>query len=357
MSSDKILKRIGFLLSYDFHIHFFQTVIDELKRHPKEFEIYVESTVENLKQRHVDIIFFASGYGLKEFPRATKIQVFHSCLISKGVQYHPLHKENDFIVTTSTKETEIYKQHGTEPKMAFLPFGNTQTDLLFRAPKLSHKDLGLDPNVPTILYAPTFTKELTSISSFKNNLVRILRGSNNEKRNIIIKVHPAINTSNKVIQKKFPGRLSTFKMWQGWFEEAERQEGVHFVHDFDEDITEYMKLSDVLVGDVSGVNFIWLATGKPMILFNSWRTILARVKNFLHLPSYFDANGPEWMYRRKMGYQSYSTSKVSELIKKALKSDPMKKERENLISILFDSNADGNTGKRIVEHIRETPHS
>ena len=125
----------------------------------------------------------------QKFPHAIKIQVFHSCLISKGVQYHPLHKENDFILATSAKEIEIYKQHGTEPKRKFLPFGNTHTDLLFSAPKLNLKNLGLDPTVPTILYAPTFTNELTSISAFKNNLVSILRGKNNEKRNVIIKVH------------------------------------------------------------------------------------------------------------------------------------------------------------------------
>ena len=179
-------------------------------------------------------------------------------------------------------------------------------------------------------------------------MVSILRGKNNEKRNVIIKVHPAINTSNIVIQKKFPKRLATFKQWRDWFEQAEQHEGVHFVRDFDEDITEYMKLSDVLVGDVSGVNFIWLATGKPMVLYNSWKTIPARAKNLLRLPSYYDSRGPEWLYRGKMGYQTFRKSKISELIDNALKSDPMKGERENLISLLFDSNADGNTENELL---------
>ena len=86
MSGEKKLELV--FLSYDFHIHYFRTIIDELRKHPLEFKVYIETTIENLNQRPKHI-FFASGCRFKEFPHAIKIQVFHSCLISKGVQYHP----------------------------------------------------------------------------------------------------------------------------------------------------------------------------------------------------------------------------------------------------------------------------
>lgn len=103
---------------------------------------------------------------------------------------------------------------------------------------------------PTILYAPTFTKDVTSVNVMDSLIDRLCQ---EKDWNWIISFHPlitdpAIVNRYKELEKKYPGKVQYLEVNNG--------------------ITRFLK-SDVMLADSSGVICEYLMFGKPVVTYRN----------------------------------------------------------------------------------------
>ena len=108
-------------------------------------------------------------------------------------------------------------------------------------------------NLPIILYNPHWNKKLSSLYKDGENIVNKLISTN--RYNVIFSPHPFINYHNKLLKYKFKF-LKSKNLVIDW-------SSIHKIN-FD-----YMKISDIYLGDGGSSAYEWLYFNKPMIFYNS----------------------------------------------------------------------------------------
>jgi glycosyltransferase involved in cell wall biosynthesis len=113
-------------------------------------------------------------------------------------------------------------------------------------------DLGLDPSLPTVLYAPTWSP-YSSLSTSGESIIKSLARLGT---NVIVKLHDrSYDTSD---------RASGGIDWRQQIERVCRENGVHLAQDFD--VSPYLFVADALVTDHSSVGFEFTLLDRPIVI-------------------------------------------------------------------------------------------
>lgn len=196
--------------------------------------------------------------------------------------------------------------------------------------KLDLLDLGLSPDKPTILYAPTFYP--SSIECLPKNFPKLLHNYN-----IIIKPH-----FFSLVKKKYNAQKSAFKRW-------EKYENVYVASLNEVSSLPFMDISSIIISDASSTLFEFTALNKPAIWCDfyklrwSYRGILKfRFKNRLD---------DDLKYFGKVAQRVTNTAELIEQTHKHLK-NPSIKERERMeMTELLTGKVDGLCSQRISNFI------
>lgn len=205
------------------------------------------------------------------------------------------------------------------PKLDPVFNGSWQQDELLR-------EMGLDNQNRTLLFAPTFNPELSMIPHIGFDLDRIVP----DYINVIIKLHGAAPEDWK----------------QGFRDCARRSPNIYYTEDLD--IGRCFIAADAMLSDVSSVIYEFLSLGKPVILFDS--PTMRQYPNF-------DETDLEHRFR-DVGQRVSDARGIRDALMKTFlsKSAP---DRFRQIGERFVSVRDGSSAKRVVtaavELLKEKP--
>jgi len=238
----------------------------------------------------------------------------------------------DFICVGDDNMADSLRQAGIEPKEFWLT-GYPQLDPLFR--RDPPPSLPLDPDQPTVVFAPTWNPGLSAAPVLGDRLAELIRGDGSPL-NIIIKPHPHL-----------PVRRGK---WMGWWRRlARRDSRVHLVEDAAVDITPYLLAADVLVSDASSVIFLFLALDRPIVA----------VTHPLHRfdPAY-DRDDLNWRWRDMAAEVTDPRRQLAAAVRTALAQPDERGEiRRRYAEELFGPRRDGRNAERVGEHILATLES
>lgn len=218
------------------------------------------------------------------------------------------------------------------PNNEFKDVGYAKLDPLFNAeePELSLLDLDLDPNKPTILYAPTFFP--SSIECFAKQWPQEMA-----QYNLIIKPHFFSLTKSKYAkQRKLIKHWSTFS-------------NVYIAPISDYSLLPFMNIADIMMSEVSSAVFEFAAMDKPVV----WC-------DFYHLR--WSYRGP-FKYRldnrldddlaifHKLCERAESPQKVKEVVAECVRHPDKKSAARKQITKDMVGVTDGKCSQRIVDYL------
>ena len=184
-------------------------------------------------------------------------------------------------------------------------------------------------NLPNLLIAPTYNKDLNLMEDLMNHERELLDLSRNF--NIIFKPHP-------VLPKKYPEQFDFMHHM------SEESSGIDYVEESHSDISDYIIWSDVVLGDCSGALILALASCKPIVAYDN----PDRCKS-----PYFDPDGVEWTKRDKYAYRINSFQRIQTRLKTILSDDFLLRDRRELRDLIYGESVDGQSAKRIALNIKE----
>jgi len=248
-------------LLYDFilknergEVYWFSTNIN---RFGTKDDIWLE-TNEKVIQYNPDVIFAPGNIVPAHWP-GLKVQIFHGL----GEEKHGHYRLNglfDMYCTPGPFITEKFNRINKNGKYIIAETGWPKLDSI--SENKSSKKI-FNNNNPTILYAPTFSKKLTS--AFKLfDAIKTLQGFD---YNWIVKFHELIDKS--LVKQYMSIESDHFKIVDG------------------HNILVNMIKSDVLLTDTSSVAYEYLLFDKPIITFNA----KTRIDKGINIFSPIDLNG------------------------------------------------------------------
>ncbi|WP_045213790.1 CDP-glycerol glycerophosphotransferase family protein [Desulfonatronovibrio magnus] len=208
----------------------------------------------------------------------------------------------------------------------FIPIevtGFIKSDLLF-GPDSSNREkfctkYNINPDKKILLYAPTYNKELSSIPSIKDNIVKLV----NKDTNLIIKLHHMTPPEWKEMYKKIAGNNDNILYLK------------------DNEYSSMMHAADVMVSDVSSIFVEFMLLDKPVVLFNN--------PELINFPDY-NPNNIEYKIRDAV-QEADTFPQLQQEIEKALENSQMlSAQRRHYIEEL-DYGQDGQSAGRAGEAI------
>ena len=164
------------------------------------------------------------------------------------------------------------------------------------------KQYGFNPELPVILYAPTFPPKYTSASDLHDTIKKL----NNEKYNWIIKFHPLMD---KIVQEKY---------------KQLENENLRVVDELN--ILPIMAGSDIMITDTSSVAYEFLTFNRPLITYQA-------------------------LARKDKGINIQSPTELSSAIERSLNSPKeFLSNRKNCLQDIHPY-SDGNSSNRILKEI------
>ncbi len=140
------------------------------------------------------------------------------------------------------------------PSDKFVQVGFSKLDPMFNGQEkgLNYKQLGLDINKPTVLYAPTFNP--SSLECFPDDWPNDFSGYN-----ILIKPHTFTYTIEQYAKQR-----TKLERWA-------RFSNVYVASPLDLSLLPFMKKADILLSEASSTLFEFAALGKPVIVCNFFK--------------------------------------------------------------------------------------
>lgn len=322
--------RVGFFHALPFHRPILEPVRDALSGH----ETVLSADRDELVRFAPDVLVLADSADLEFFrlrlPRTWLGSVRHGMIGKRGPERLPKREEArrfDFLCVDEGFWPEQYKRADAEPG-AYWFTGYPQLDPLFRRDPFP--DSGLDPALPTVLYAPTWNLGLSSAPILGDRLLELVRGDG-PPLNLIIKPHPAIAM-----------RRPNWLRW--WREIACSDARVRLIAEPDADVTGAMLGSDLMISDASSVIFEFLALDRPIVLVNNPRHV--------HDPAY-DPNDIVWRWR-DLADEVTDPALLAGAVAAAL-SDPSRHgaKRAAYADELFGAHRDGQNHLRVAHKLAE----
>jgi len=192
------------------------------------------------------------------------VQIFHGCsLKNRAIHKKALDYDRLFLVGPYMRQKfiETWKLAGDDPR--FENIGMPKLDAFFDG-SLDRQELagrlGLDPKLPTVIYAPTRTTETSSsLQLFGRRIIETVAGM---PVNFLIKLHDRAYRQWKDSMKED---------WEAILQSYEGHPRVRPV--FDYDVVPYLYASDVLISDISSVVNEFTLLDRPIVLIDVPRLI------------------------------------------------------------------------------------
>lgn len=325
-------QRVAFYLDQPFHAAILGSVHELLR---ERVETLVSADRAAVVRFAPHVLVQASFADLGYFRRALPVTVIGSVdhgLTPKGVPRRiarlaePAGRHFDFICVGDDNMANSLRQAGIEPA-EFWYTGYPQLDPLFR--RDPPPNLPLDPDQPTVLFAPTWNPGLSAAPVLGDRLAELIRGDG-PPLNIIIKPHPHLPVRRR--------------RWMRWWERlAATDPRVHLVADADSDVTPYLLAADLLVSDASSVTFMFLALDRPIVL----------ITHPLHRfdPAY-DPDDLNWRWRDMADEVTDPGRQLAAATRRALAAPDARREiRRRYAEELFGPRRDGRNAQRVAEHV------
>jgi CDP-Glycerol:Poly(glycerophosphate) glycerophosphotransferase len=279
---------------------------------------------------HVLVMGFFSHleFFRRTLPESFIVNIRHGMIGKGGLHRLPQRasaRRFDAVAVGDRVRIADYERSGARPGV-FWETGYPQLDPLFR--RVPAPPLPIDPDRPTLLYAPTWNLGLTSVTMLGDRLIELVR-ARAPGLNVIIKPHPVIGDWRP--------------QWMArWARMAATHSGVHLVADTHVDIVPYLLASDVLLSDASSVIFEFLALDRPVIAVNN----PLRTAD----PAWY----PEdivWRWR-DLAQEVYEARELPAAVEIALHNPSARQERRQAYARqLFGRFTDGRNAERIAERI------
>ncbi|MBU2044809.1 MAG: CDP-glycerol glycerophosphotransferase family protein [Candidatus Omnitrophica bacterium] len=196
-------------------------------------------------------IYISPDYHMVDNSYSSTIQFFHTTSFRNfSVSQEARKFDQIFLIGPYMKrkfiEAGIFAAEDPRLKEVGMP----QTDsLLDNIDTGLSKRLGLDENLPTILYAPVWAP----IESFLEDVQKTLKALTTLKANLLLKLHD-----------KFYYQQVNKIRWREYLDSILKEnKNVQLINDFD--IIPYMRISDLLVSDVSAVVHQFSILDKPIV--------------------------------------------------------------------------------------------
>lgn len=192
------------------------------------------------------------------------------------------------------------------------------------------KQAGLDPNKPTLLYAPTFYP--SSIEMLDKNWPLQLA-----EYNLIIKPHFFTYT-----KKRYKKQMSRLKHWQSF-------NNVYFAAQHEHSLLPFMQVADLLISDASSTLFEFIALGKPAI----WCDFYKLRWSYRGLFSYrFKQRlDPDLQFFAEVATQVKSSKDLLPAIQQLIENPSIKADKRIEYTAKMVGVVDGKASDRIVEYL------
>lgn len=247
-------------------------------------------------------------------------------LISKGAFYTDaplIERENiaDLICVPGEFHREKLKRYVQKP---VLVSGLTKFDPVWSG-ELQRDDIlrgyGIDPGRKVVLYAPTFTPELSSVPMVTDSVAKWV----DSEMQLLIKLHGMSP----------PEWVELYRLM------ADKHANISFIDEMD--LTPAMVAADLMVSDVSSAFMEFAALDKPVVLINN-----PRRTSFVG----FDPRDVEYAWR-DIGVEADNPAEVPTLIKEELANPERLSEKRMTYSGRLVGPRDGKASERIVNGVRE----
>ena len=243
-----------------------EPIRSELKNKGYEILWYVDQTILNdfpyksdphctsikeLKSFDSDAIFVC-GNAVPHYLKGVKAQVFHGFAGEKKGHFR-IRSYFDLYLTQGPYFTKVFLENKKKHKdFEVIETGWSRIDNLFKknSELVKRKKNLLEKynKEKILLYAPTFSPKLTSATYLKKEIISI---SDKTSYLLLIKFHPLMNDS---LKKEY---------------ENIAKENTNILIYNDNDISDLLKISDLLISDTSSVIYEFSLLNKPVITFNN----------------------------------------------------------------------------------------
>lgn len=328
------LKKQGIESSFVFYPSIHDDIIKQIIIDEELESVWVkdqEQACELYLSKKADWIFFANA-----FPYLDKIHT-----VSKSAQLgHGIGPKASYYTKSDTPMTVRFVEgeyrcsrlRAMYPDDSFVNVGFCKLDPILNNQSVNFdlKALGLDPNKPTVTYAPTFYP--SSIERFPKSWPELF-----SDYNILIKPHYF-----SIVKSKYKKQKSLLEYWAQY-------DNVYLAKTEDYSLVPFLATSDVLISDASSALFEFAALNKPVI----WC-------DFLKLRwSYRGPLAHRFRKRMDQDYGEYADIAVHAKKFSELKSlvdfqyqNPKNLEQKRLdLSDKLAGTLDGKASTRIVEHL------
>lgn len=331
------LTKLGVKSTFVFYDGVHNEIINKIIADEKLQSFWVEDeekAAAYYEEQKADWVFFANSFPyLEQVHKYSKSAQLGHGIGPKTSYYSKSNKS----MTVRFVEGDYRRQRlvSRYPNDTFIDVGFCKLDPIINdeVPELSLScDYGLDNDLPTLLYAPTFYP--SSIERFPKDWPKSFQGYN-----IIIKPH-YFSISKKTYRKQF-------KLLKAW----EKYDNVYLARTEDYSLVPFLKLADVLISDASSALFEFALLNKPVI----WCDFLKLRWSYRGIFSY--------KFKRRMDrdYGEYASVAVHAKSYNDLKplvisqiKNPKELEQVRLnLSEKLAGRADGQASKRIVHYLLE----
>ncbi|MBK8551380.1 MAG: CDP-glycerol glycerophosphotransferase family protein [Ignavibacteria bacterium] len=221
----------------------------------------------------------------------------------------PLHREQT--------ENTIKKYDLEKSNIRLFDIGYPKSDALMQGKYKSEEvlnNLKLNPDLKTVLYAPSWDEGLSLRTSGREVIENILRVEN---INVIVKLHPISYSTDEGPNYQF------YTGGVNWVEELSGFESYgNFRHVPVNDIDPILSASDVMVTDLSSVALEFIILDKPVIYIDCPdffdKTLKKTYSNFGDTTADFVRNDPKANAGRHVGTVVNNINKLPEAIEKCL---------------------------------------
>ena len=205
-----------------------------------------------------DIVFAPDVVDEKRYGDAILCLIYHGITFTKTVTYRELKKHSDhryIIFVEGDLSEKSLKESGSIGKSEIHNVGYPKMDPYFSGENFDRdkilKSLGLDPEKPVILFAPTYKP--TCLYDLKDAIFEATTDFN-----LIIKLH----------HYAWMGKYASHKQHKIFEDQIENYTHAIIIPKDDYNILPLLYVADTLVSEASGAITEFLATGKTGIIYN-----------------------------------------------------------------------------------------
>jgi hypothetical protein len=279
-----------------------------------------------------DVTIFGKSAHADEYCSANTIAIllYHGIGV-KSCYYTDYHPRIDVRYVESRYRLDELKRRGITTELVVSGFPKLDPLFDVQSDRSILKIPGLDPEKPTILYAPTFYP--ASIEVFGDSLAELTTGCN-----LIVKLHHL-----SWLLKKYRRHLELMQNL------SEKYAHVHLIPPEQYNIVPLYKIAGLLLTEASSTAFEFLATGKPVIICDFYHL---RLKHRLFYNSFRKSRlDTEILPLLDFAYHIKAPRQLPNVVQKAIIESAEYKQKIAGKAEFFLGNLDGKASQRIVQDL------